>query len=142
MSHKIQVEIPRRFRRWHPAPTATVEVQGNSVTLPSGEIFVVRRLEDGVYEVRKPEWDFKTGVITPQTIKGAVTYDYLVKMNLIRSAVLGVPYPAPIAYVPAHVHGLLHPGECLAKHSDLKIKKIKYTASDDDRCMECGRPFV
>lgn len=139
---EVIVDVPRSFKRWHDKPQATVIIQGDNVTTPDGQVFIVKRLEYGVYAVHTQEFDFKVGTITQQTIKGAVTAEFLGKLNLVRSALMSLPFPAPIAYVMKERRGLLHPGECFAELSKLHVHKVVYTAHDDDRCFHCERPFV
>jgi len=138
----VEVEIPHRFNRWFQGPKAIVTIAGDLVTLPGGAQFVVRPCGDEQYVCLHPQLMTQVGVITKHTVKQSLTNDLLVKLGLIRSALLGVPYPTPVAYVTRLAGSLVHPGDCFRKQGDPFTKRVKYTATDDQRCQVCGRPFV
>jgi hypothetical protein len=141
----VEVQIPKKFRAWFSAkPSLTLHLKGDQVDLPgvlncrlvpvaSGGFAVVRG--SGVAGVVVGEFD-------KYTVRRTLNDRILRQVGAIRSAVYGVSYPAPLAYV-LQDYSLVHPGECFEAHSERVTLKALYSVKDEDaRCCVCKEAFV
>lgn len=141
----VQVSIPKRFRSWF-AEHATVEVQldGGGAAVPGESPYRIIPLTSGGYAVARGRGSnaLVVGEFDQYTVRRTLNNRVLRQIGVLRSAVYGVSFPAPVAYVLGD-YSLVHPGECFNKHEDSMTRKALYSVKDEEaRCCICKEPFV
>jgi len=82
------------------------------------------------------------GEFDKHTVRRTLNDRLLRKVGVIRSAVYGVSFPAPLAYV-LKDYSLVHPGPCFDRHSECITIRAMYNMKDEDaRCCVCKESFV
>jgi hypothetical protein len=123
----------------------TVVLNGETVTINEKSFYQVRPLATGQYAVIRPNNPSALRVVgkfDKASVRHTLSERFAHEINLIRTAVYGVKFPAPVAYV-LRDYALVHPGACFDKHPELITLKALYSIKDEDlRCCVCKEPFV
>lgn len=137
---QVQVEVPKKFRSWFGARAQLeVSVSGDVAQILGGPpLRVVPTLQG--YAVLRGQ--MVVGEFDKHTVRKTVNDRLLRQMSVLRAAIYGVSFPAPLAYV-LRDEALVHPGDCFSKHPDSVTLRALYSVKDEDaRCCVCKEPFV
>jgi len=142
----VAVEIPQKFRSWFSdSKTMTVALQGEAVAINDQSRYQLRPVATGRFAVIRPGSPPALSVVgefDKSRVRHTLNNRFAREINLIRAAVYGVNFPAPVAYV-LRDYALVHPGECFEKHPEIVTLKALYSLKDEDaRCCVCKEPFV
>ena len=141
----IEIQIPKKFRAWFAArESLTVRLAGGHVSLPGTDKWRVVPLASGSFAVVRGEGQggVVVGEFDKHTVRRTLNDRILRQVGVIRSAVYGVSYPTPLAYV-LRDHSLVHPGECFEEHHErVTLKALYNIKAEDARCCVCKEAFV
>jgi hypothetical protein len=142
----VSVAIPQKFRKWFSdSPQMSVQLQGEIARINSDPHYQLRPVAGGSYAVLRPDNPPAlriVGQFDALRVHHTLNNRFLRDINLIRSAVYDVHFPAPIAYV-LRDYSLIHPGPCFDSHKEIITLKALYSIKDEDaRCCVCKEPFI
>lgn len=142
----VSVEILPKFRSWFSdSRTMRVALNGEMVAINDQSHYQLRPLATGRFAVIRPGSPpalSVVGELDKARVRHTLNNRFAREINLIRSAVYGVNFPAPVAYV-LRDYALVHPGECFENHPEIVTLKALYSLKDEGaRCCVCDEPFV
>lgn len=144
---QVAIEIPRKFRAWFPEHQGAVpvELNGKTAKVGNGSLYTLQPLAGARYAVLRPGVPAGlavAGVFDRVGVHQTLNNRFLHELNILRSAVFDVAFPAPLAYVLRDL-SLVHPGPCFDQHHDVVTLRAVYSLKEDNaRCVVCGRPFL
>lgn len=142
----VEVYIPAKFRSWFSkAESISVKLHADTAVVDDKSSYRLHPLADGRYAVLRPDGPPALRVVgefDAKRVRHTLNNRFSREINVIRSAVYGLSFPAPVAYV-LRDHSLVHPGPCFEEHADVVTLKALYTIKKDDaRCCVCQEPFL
>lgn len=144
---QVTIEVPRKFRTWFPGHEGAVpvELNGKRATIRGESEYVLQPLEGLRYAALRPGVPAGlavAGEFDRVGVHNTLNNRFLHELNLLRTAVFGVSFPAPLAYVLKDL-SMVHPGPCFDSHADVITLRAVYSLKEDnERCVICGRPFL
>jgi len=141
----ISVRIPRaQAEKFHGCTAVSVELNKRYATVPSGARYELRRLPDG-YAVLRTQASGPlscVGEFNEHTVRKTLSDKLSADVGLIRAAVYGVSFPAPLAFVMRN-KDLVHPGACFDAHPEcITLRSLYAIKRNDARCAICDGAFV
>lgn len=146
MPDPTPVAIPKKYATWFQKNRqwpVTVTTTPTSAKVSGGKPYRLHHLgHDRVAVYRDFNGEgIPMGEITPQGILRPLSDAARHDLGVIRAAIFGVSYPAPMTYVMGN-RDLVHPGPCFNKHHSVLIKKVLHSVSDEEaRCSVCKEAF-
>lgn len=142
----VVIDIPKKFQSWFDnARTMSVTLFGDTAVVNDRSKYQLRPLAGDRFAAIRPD--------NPPALRVIGEFDrfrvghtlnnrFSRELNLIRTCVYGVSFPAPLAYV-LRDDSLIHPGDCFNNHSEVVTLKALYSLKHADaRCCFCGEPFI
>jgi hypothetical protein len=137
---QVEVAVPKKFRTWFSAKDSLcVTLQGDVVKIMDGPPLRIVPTDHGYAAMRGK---MVVGEFDQHTVRRTVNDRLLRQMSVLRSAIYGVSFPAPLAYV-LRDGSLVHPGPCFSKHAESVTLRALFSVKDEDaRCSICKEAFV
>lgn len=139
-SVQVEVVVPKKFRGWFAArDTVLVSLDGEEAKIMDSRPLRVVPTDRGYAVVRGR---MVVGEFDQHTVRHTVNDRLLRQMSVLRTAIYGVSFPAPLAYV-LRDGSLVHPGPCFSKHVESVTLRALFSVKDEDaRCSICKEAFV
>jgi len=146
---QFEVDIPIREVRWfaknrrYPLDV-DLDTLHRTVRYADRE-FVYYPLGGDRFVVTRKQSTIPLGVISPETIRQALSDDVARDLRVVRAAVLQRDYEVPIALRLTNSQ-LVHPGECWEAYQKrekvLLVERVLHVVKDEDlRCVVCEEGF-
>jgi hypothetical protein len=139
------ISVPRKYRGWFNNKTeVTVEMNEGCASVNGEPWLQLVPLTGERYAVVKPRAGsaIVVGEFDKYTVRKTLNDRLMRQVGAIRSAVYGVSFPAPLAYV-LRDRSLVHPGPCFDGHQERVTLRALYTVKNEEaRCCVCQEAFV
>ena len=142
---QVRISVPRKYRGWFANKTEViVEVNKDHASVNGEPWLQIVPMTGERYAVVKHRAGppLVVGEFDKYTVRKTLNDRLMRQVGAIRSAVYGVSFPAPLAYV-LRDHSLVHPGPCFDGHQERITIRALYTVKNEEaRCCVCKEAFV